>query len=1545
MREQSRVPEQPPAAPPEPPRPAPRRRRWLRWLVRGVLGLILLVVLLVLGVLAYVQTPGGGARILAIGVQAANEALAGKLSAGSLLIQGGHIVLRDVTLETPEGERVAHVDVVEIRASLFALIGKRVHLSLVRLEHPEVWLTLDEEGSNLSRAIAPKHPKPPEPSSGPLPFTFVVDDLTLERGAVRLVQGSGKEARKVALTGLGLHAAGKYAGPTGAFDGKVEGRGAVSGLLEGPLRLAAQGKGDEKALEANVDLGLAGLVLKGSGTKKGSAMEARLERLVVPPTVGRALTPSWTPSVPVELSGEGGLDGDAARADLHGRAGTTELALQAHGDVKAARVDRGHVELRHVNLSQLLADGPVSDLALTADVKGSGTSLETLTGTVDLSVPPSQIRRTRVGPVEVHATADRGTYDVRELRAELPGLRVQGSGKGTAKAIRASVDATATDLSLLARTFGSLSAARVPPIAGSGRLHLEATGPLRHPGVSAEGSFASLRLNDVRVRALTISAQMADIDRPLDANARIGAQELRLGERVMRPVSFTLLTRGRAIDLHAGIGGSLPLELHVGGTVDEDRRGLQMEQFALRYPEASWTMEAPGHLRFASNDLSLEPIRLVADDQSIRLGGWKRGNRVEAAVALESVDLKKLPHALVPPSVPLSGRVSLDAKAKGTLDDPSLEATVDAVDVTAGKVQHLSLKGNGSWVSRRAKAQLHARGLGTELTADVDLPVDALRRKRHEPVTAHVAVPTFDVAQVVCTAVRMKLINGGCTEDKAEVTGKAELQLDLSGYSDAPALKAAAKTHDIRYRKLPPTDLAVEVDGPEKGNLSVSAKGSALHGTIDVQGSLGRSLAKLVSDANPGETIRTSTITAKARIAGLQLKPLRESELVPRDISGVVSVSADVAGTVSAPTGEVKVEGRQLLTPPMDPTDVDVDLKAEKTIVATVQARDPRGELAILKMDVAASPTSLQTRKTFDDVAVNVDGKFGPLDLARLPIIIGEGRQARRLRGSIDATVQGRGTLQAPTLVAVAHSEQLGAGETPLGKAIVKLEYREAKSQLLAGLSSINGGSLNVQAQANLDLSYPALRKGLKPTTAPFEATVKAQNFDLAFLTGFATTLRRVAGTLDVDAHASGTADSPQGQGKLEWKNGALGLAGYGQYQRIHLLLEASNDRISLDDLQAYTEAGSLKLTALGTRGGQEWTLKANGEANAFPVFADDQLVATLSLRTNIDGTARKGHIELDKVHIPEAHIDLPTQSRRNLQPLTRPDDIILLRNGKPVDPRRARRLLAQDRTALQALGGSGEFQEPKRTTAAVIVLDATKNIWVKGQDLNLEVGMSPDFRVEIGEETDLFGEVRIIRGRLDVLGRRFDFQRNSVVRFTGPPTEPALNVTAIYNNVKAGVKVSMHVQGQGRDIQLVPTSEPPLTESEIYTLLATGRTNLKRGSGGSEIGSAQAVSVLGSLAASQLKSAVSDKVGLDVLSVEAGDSGQLLQGASLEAGKYITDDIYLGYAGKVGADPTKYENSNAVKLEYQFLPRWSLEATYGDAKSGSADIVWTRDY
>ncbi len=628
----------------------------------------------------------------------------------------------------------------------------------------------------------------------------------------------------------------------------------------------------------------------------------------------------------------------------------------------------------------------------------------------------------------------------------------------------------------------------------------------------------------------------------------------------------------------------------------------------------------------------------------------------------------------------------------------------------------------------------------------------------------------------------------------------------------------------------------------------------------------------------------------------------------------------------------------------MDPTEVTVAVKAQQTIVASLEAHDDHGVLANVTVDVGASPTNLQTRKTFDDVPFRLDGKFGPVELARLPVVVGEGRQARRLRGTVDATCRGTGLAAgADAHVRQARSAHLAAGETPLGKAELTLDYREAHTRLRSALATINGGTLELEASTDLDLSYPAFRRGLKASAAPFQAQAVARKFDLAFLTGFTTALHKVGGTLEMDARASGTRGPAAGAGQARVEGRGhrargirpvqAGAPARQRDQRPHLGRRSrGTHRLRLAEAERARDAGR----AL-------WTLKASAEANAFPVFTDDQLVATVTLRTQAVGTARAGSVELSKVQIPEAHVELPTQTRRDLQNLRRPDDIVLLKNGKPLDPKRAKALLVKDRGAEAAMGGSGPPEESK-PLQIVAVLDAPRNLWVKGQDLNVELGLSQDFRIETGEETELFGEVRIIRGRLDVLGRRFDFQRNSVVRFAGNPTEPALNVTALYNNVKAGVKVSMQVQGEAGSITLVPSSEPPLTESEIYTLLATGRTTLKRGSGGSEIGSAQAVSVLGSLAAAQLKGAVNDKVGLDVLSIEAGDSGTL-QGATLEAGKYVTDDVYLGYVGKVGADPTRYENANAFRLEYQFLPRWSFEAVYGDAKSGSADIVWSRDY
>ena len=65
----------------------------------------------------------------------------------------------------------------------------------------------------------------------------------------------------------------------------------------------------------------------------------------------------------------------------------------------------------------------------------------------------------------------------------------------------------------------------------------------------------------------------------------------------------------------------------------------------------------------------------------------------------------------------------------------------------------------------------------------------------------------------------------------------------------------------------------------------------------------------------------------------------------------------------------------------------------------------------------------------------------------------------------------------------------------------------------------------------------------------------------------------------------------------------------------------------------------------------------------------------------------------------------------------------------------------------------------------------------------------------------------------------------------------------------------------------------------------------------------------------------------------------------ALRAGKYVTDKIYVGYVRRFDADPERGENVDEVRVEYQITPRWTFESRYGNAQSGGASLIWSRDY
>ncbi|MGA9520139.1 MAG: translocation/assembly module TamB domain-containing protein, partial [Myxococcaceae bacterium] len=355
------------------------------------------------------------------------------------------------------------------------------------------------------------------------------------------------------------------------------------------------------------------------------------------------------------------------------------------------------------------------------------------------------------------------------------------------------------------------------------------------------------------------------------------------------------------------------------------------------------------------------------------------------------------------------------------------------------------------------------------------------------------------------------------------------------------------------------------------------------------------------------------------------------------------------------------------------------------------------------------------------------------------------------------------------------------------------------------------------------------------------------------------------------------------------------------------------------------------------------YLLRGSGELEQFPTIVDDQLKALITGRFQLNGKVEGWHVQIDDLAIPEMHVELPEVRSKNLQALDRPRGVELVRNGEPVYRKQgAAKQASEAKAAAEALAdttdGNAAREDALRFT---LIVHAPKNIWVKGTDLNTELRFSYGFKIVVAEQTRMEGEIWFLQGRVDVLGRRFDVLKDSQIAFNGTPGAPIINIVAQHTNEREQISVFTTIRGRGSDISIKVNSKPALSESEIYTLLATGGRTLKRGTGAS-MGGAEAATVATAYMASQLKRVIGTKIPLD-LSFEVGEHG--LADASGQAGMYLTDDLYVGYQLRPGADESRNENKHSFRLEYQLSPRWSLETEYGDALSGGADLIWSKDY
>jgi translocation and assembly module TamB len=527
------------------------------------------------------------------------------------------------------------------------------------------------------------------------------------------------------------------------------------------------------------------------------------------------------------------------------------------------------------------------------------------------------------------------------------------------------------------------------------------------------------------------------------------------------------------------------------------------------------------------------------------------------------------------------------------------------------------------------------------------------------------------------------------------------------------------------------------------------------------------------------------------------------------------------------------------------------------------------------------------------------------------------------LAGSISARLSAKGTLARPVVRLDADGKGVEVAGKPLGDLVAVVRHEPPTSTAEVSLRPTAGGTLWAGATLStpLGLDDP---KTLRDAAAKVE--VKSDRLDLGFLPALAPGLvRKASGRLTVDLSASGPLAALRPRGAVKLEGGRLAIVELGDWSEVEVVASLGDRAIEVSRLDARQGAGRLSARlAAHDLGTEVAKLDGHLELRQLTVKREGMELATLDLPAELSGTLTEDRLDAT-VTVGGGTIRLPKKSGHALQAVQERKDIV-----------------EADAPAERARGPSGEAGA--RGTGTRPPLEARCRVVFPGKLLvrserpavNLELEGDSTWRVAGGELT-ADGSIAVVRGTVEpIAGRVFHVERGRV-SFPGAPVSAALlDVTARYDNPAAEVTVT--IAGTVAKPSIRFSSRPPLDDGQIAMLIATGRTELNVNTSSVSTVTAQDATqaVAGAAMSAVFTGLLADKLPVDQLSIDT---------SRLRAGKYVTDKLFVGYAYRFDAKPEEGENVNEVKAEYHLGARWKFELRYGDAQSGDASLIWSKDY
>ncbi|MDP2081826.1 MAG: translocation/assembly module TamB domain-containing protein [Pseudotabrizicola sp.] len=226
------------------------------------------------------------------------------------------------------------------------------------------------------------------------------------------------------------------------------------------------------------------------------------------------------------------------------------------------------------------------------------------------------------------------------------------------------------------------------------------------------------------------------------------------------------------------------------------------------------------------------------------------------------------------------------------------------------------------------------------------------------------------------------------------------------------------------------------------------------------------------------------------------------------------------------------------------------------------------------------------------------------------------------------------------------------------------------------------------------------------------------------------------------------------------------------------------------------------------------------------------------------------------------------------------------------------------------------------------IEISAPNQLFIRGRGLDAELGGT--LRLA-GTTANIIpsGAFNLIRGRLDILGRRLTLTEASL-QLEGN-FDPLLRVVASSQN--DNVTSSVVIDGSATDPQVSFTSSPQLPQEEVLSQLLFGR-RLESLSALQALQLANAVATLAGRGGEGIISRLRQGFGLDDLDVQTSADGT----TQLTAGKYLTENVY----SEVVVDQN---GQSQINLNLDLTDNLTLKGRVGADGNTGIGLFFERDY